>query len=507
MRRLHVNTSVGLCLSAALLLATAAAVLGTAQGAQAKPAHHAPKRRCKRTKHHRCPAPKHRSSASRIQAPAAHTGPARSVLGSTATITGSVNPKGRPTTYWIQYGRSNAYGARTQSARAGRGTRLVPVSATVGGLAPLAVYHFRLVASNCGGCRGGTAYGTDATVTLGGYVNPVWGAAEAADPFVLDNGGQHRDYWAFVTGNLFPILHSSDLVHWHPAGTALRTMPSWVIQQGDWHPWAPSVVQAPHACPGTSSASCYIMYYVGVSARTNANCVAVATATRPGGPYTDQGPLTNGGEDAAGRPVGCGDNQGFGLIDPSPFVDPVSGRPYLYVSEDFSCPAGSGYCTRRNATLQPTISVIPLRGDFLGAAGPRTPLFSGASNTWEGAGVAVPTVEGPFGLFHNGTYYVLYSGGNWRSTYGEGFATASSPTGPFTKGSQIMTGNPLVLGPGGGDQPVIGPHGGTWLLYHGRAGSDANPRTLRLDPFGWQPGSPQVPVIGGPTTTPQLTSP
>lgn len=35
------------------------------------------------------------------------------------------------------------------------------------------------------------------------YRNPVFGAA-APDPFVLDAGGTHRDFWAFTTGDPFP---------------------------------------------------------------------------------------------------------------------------------------------------------------------------------------------------------------------------------------------------------------------------------------------------------------
>ena len=87
----------------------------------------------------------------------------------------------------------------------------------------------------------------------GGYANPVFAASASADPFVLDAGDTHRDYWAFVTGERFPTRHSSDLVHWAGAGTAMATRPSWVSQTGDWHPWGPSVLEVPGPCPGTGS--------------------------------------------------------------------------------------------------------------------------------------------------------------------------------------------------------------------------------------------------------------
>ena len=291
----------------------------------------------------------------------------------------------------------------------------------------------------------------------------------------------------------------------------MAAKPSWVVQSGDWHPWAPSVIETSGPCPGTGSTSCYAMYYVGFSSRYRGNCVAVATATSPGGPYTDQGPLSSGTLDAIGRPVGCGDNQGHGMIDPSPFVDPTSGQAYLYASEDYSCPAESTSCTSSNSVLQPTISVVPLAADFLDASGPRVPLFSGDANTWESAGVSAPTVEGPTMVFHNGGYYLLYSGGSWQGAYGMGYATSSSPTGPFTKSplNPILTPTQTVFSPGGGDTPVVGPHGGTWLVYHGREGSLSAGRTLRIDPFSWRTlatGS-AAPVISGPTDTLQMTSP
>jgi beta-xylosidase len=253
------------------------------------------------------------------------------------------------------------------------------------------------------------------------------------------------------------------------------------------------------------------MYYTGLSSRFAVDCVAVATATKPGGPYVDHGPLSSGVDDALGRPIGCGDNEGSAMIDPSPFVDPVSGQAYLYVSEDFACPAKSWFCDFTDGVLRPTISVIPLDATHLHAVGPRVPLFSGDGGTWEGIGGPPATVEGPTMVYNNGVYYLLYSGGQWRGAYGMGYATALSPLGPFAKSpsNPILTGTKGVFGPGGGDTPVVGPHGGTWIVYHARAGGPGTPRTLRIDPFTWepQPSGSEAPVIRGPTDTPQFTLP
>jgi xylan 1,4-beta-xylosidase len=275
---------------------------------------------------------------------------------------------------------------------------------------------------------------------------------------VLDVHGGHRDYLAFVTGDRFPVLESHDLLHWSPRGTALPARPAWVVPTGDWHPWAPAMSEAGGG---------YVMYYVGLN-RYGVNCVAVATASAPRGPYADRGPLT----DAAGDPVGCGDATGLGNIDPSPFVD-ADGRAYLYVS------------TRRP---RPRISVIPLAADRLHAAGPRRALLSGHGRV----------VEGPAVFTHRGTYYLLYSHGGYRGRYGMAYATAAAPTGPFRRRRTILSQTARVFSPGGGDVPVSAPHGGTRLVYHGRAGGYGAVRTLRVAPLRWRRGHPDVPVVAGP---------
>jgi beta-xylosidase len=431
------------------------------------------------------------------------------VTGTSAGILGRVNPNGHATTSWFQYGRSKHYGSHTPGRPVGAGRRLRTIAAALAQLAPLTTYHFRLVASHCRGCRSGTAYGADGTFTTGGYENPVFTRSSIADPFVLADEGT-TGYWAYSTGERFPVLHSTDLVHWRFAARALPQRPAWVLATGDWHPWAPHVVTDDRPCPNTTSSTCYVMFYTGLSAQFRTNCIGVATATTPRGPFVDQGPLSNGVLDAAGRPIGCGDDAGYGMIDPSVFTDPATGVHYLYGSEDFACPQSSSLCTSQTSVLQPTISLIPLADDYLTATGPRTPLITGDPGTWEATTVAAATVEGPSVTVHNGTYYLLYSGGNWRSSYGMGYATAASPTGPFTKSPRnpIMAQTARVFSPGGADSIVTGPHGGTWLVYHGRTAPTAD-RMLRLDAFSWQPAAPgpDVPVIAGPTSAPQPTRP
>lgn len=442
--------------------------------------------------------------------PSVATGPPGLIAQTTVSLTGTVNPRGRPTSYRFEYGSTAAYGSRTSSSRAGSGTAAGAVSSALSRLSAVTAYHYRLVATS----RAGTTYGADGSFTTGGYYqNPVHSPAAVPDPFVLDNGATRADYWAFGTGNLFPVLSSPDLMHWTARGAAMTSRPAWVVTSGSWHPWAPSVIQTDQPCPGVGSGGCYVMYYVGLSSQFNTNCIGVATSPTPGGPYIDQGPLGlpdplgSIGTSATGpaMPLGCGDDSGNGNIDPSPFID-SSGQAYLYVSTDRTCTVGS-------CALQATISVIPLTPDLRHASAPRVALLSGTAATWEAAGLQTPTVEGPFMELHNGTYYLFYSGGNWQGAYGIGYATSTSPTGPFVKSAAnpIFAQSSTVFGPGGGDRLVRGPHGGLWLLYAARDATRAGGRTLRLDPFTWQSaggaGLPDVPMIGGPTSTPAPTQP
>jgi beta-xylosidase len=188
-------------------------------------------------------------------------------------------------------------------------------------------------------------------------------------------------------------------------------------------------------------------------------------------------------------PIGCGDSAGYSNIDAAPLRDPVSGKVYLYLS------------TGHDATgaWHRTLSVIPLSADLIHASGNRIALFA-ATQGWE-QGI----VENPWMQVHRSTYYLFYSGGNWTdASYAMGYARSSSPTGPFYKRSTnpILKSTADVIGPGGGST-TLGPHGGDWMLYHGRAYA-GGPRTLRIDPVVWKDTvTPSTATVRGPTTSPQ----
>ena len=243
--------------------------------------------------------------------------------------------------------------------------------------------------------------------------------------------------------------------------TYFTSDPAWAT--GDF--WAPDVV---------ARKSTYYVYYVGLQ---GSHCVAVATGSKPIGPFTTRGV------------IGCGDATGTGYIDPALFID-SNGKAYLYISVD---------------NPVHTISVIPLKADLIHPAGPRKMLF-GLSQSWE-HGQNHSTVEGPFLIKHGSLYYLFYSGNDWNGAYAMGYATSRSPLGPFTKCrcNPILHGTKSILGPGGGSI-VTGPDGRDWLAFHawdngGAEGYDAGAsRTMFLEPISWNGTTASV---HQPTDSPQ----
>ena len=255
------------------------------------------------------------------------------------------------------------------------------------------------------------------------YQNPVL-AGDHPDPSIIRVG---NDYWASCTtsawGPMFPLLHSTDLVNWEQTGAVLPHRPDWAT--GDF--WAPEISEWNGK---------YFVYYVG--RQTNGRlAVAVATADRPGGPYTDHGPIIA---------------QEDGSIDPMPFTN-TNGERYLIWKED------------GNSRHQPT----PIWAQRLNDDGtklidhPHELIQNDAP--WE-AGL----VEGPFVLYRNGWFYLFYSGNGCCGTgcnYALGVARSRNLLGPWEKNpaNPILAGNDTWKCPGHGSI-VQDPQGRYYFLYH-----------------------------------------
>jgi hypothetical protein len=93
--------------------------------------------------------------------PLVTTGGAAQVTITSATLTGTVNPRGLSTSYYFQYGTTTAYGSRTPSTAAGSGGDPVAAAAQISGLGSNTKYHYRLIAHN----SDGTVAANDRTFT------------------------------------------------------------------------------------------------------------------------------------------------------------------------------------------------------------------------------------------------------------------------------------------------------------------------------------------------------
>lgn len=83
-------------------------------------------------------------AAPALGAPAVTTSPATNVTDTSATLNGTINGQGEAVAYSFAYGTSVAYGSFSQPGFLPPSNTPQPVSATVTGLRPNTVYHFRL---------------------------------------------------------------------------------------------------------------------------------------------------------------------------------------------------------------------------------------------------------------------------------------------------------------------------------------------------------------------------
>jgi streptogramin lyase len=95
--------------------------------------------------------------------PGAITGPASNILSTSTRVRGFVRPNGQETTYRFEYGRTAAYGSRTESLGADDGVASRAVAQTITGLQPRTLYHYRIIAIN----GSDTTHGADRTFTTG----------------------------------------------------------------------------------------------------------------------------------------------------------------------------------------------------------------------------------------------------------------------------------------------------------------------------------------------------
>jgi hypothetical protein len=115
------------------------------------------------------------AAGAQAAAPSAVTGPVSAVGATSATVTGTVDPGGVATNWYVEYGTSTAYGSKTAAKSAGSGTSAVAVSVPLSGLAQGTTYHYRVVATS----SAGTSHGSDGLFTTLAVPGVVTGSASS----------------------------------------------------------------------------------------------------------------------------------------------------------------------------------------------------------------------------------------------------------------------------------------------------------------------------------------
>lgn len=337
------------------------------------------------------------------------------------------------------------------------------------------------------------------------YTNPL--PVALGDPYVLQV--EANRYWLYGTGgvkNGFMAYSSTDLIDWKAEGQVYHgdNENGW----GEGAYWAPEVYHL--------NGKFYLFY----SSQWKDNPthelenfrIGVAVADNPGGPFID----------LHKTPVF---DPGYPIIDANVFLD-NDGQFYLYYSR----------CCYKHAVKSEVadwakqkgwfdeieeswVYGVQLKPDFSGVIGEpvlilRPPVqMNDAQSEWESRSVTSHEVnrrwtEGSVTFRHGDTYYMMYSANFFGGkNYAVGYATATSPLGPYRKADNnpvlqknTATGG-VVTGTGHNSITYSPDKKEMFCVYHGRTASTGDKRLVFIDRMEIQPDGRLV--VHGPTTTPQ----
>ena len=343
-----------------------------------------------------------------------------------------------------------------------------------------------------------------------GYTNPL--PVQFGDPYVLQTNGI---YYMYGTGGGaekgFSAYSSKDLVNWKPEGQVYfhNNKNGWSDPKLAWNGayWAPEVYEVKGK------------YYLFYSAQWKHNPtsevenfrIGVAVAEKPAGPFID---LTD-------QPVF---DPGYPIIDANVFFD-GNGKAYLYYSRCcYKHPVESevaSFAKQKgwfNEIEESWVYGIELKPDFSGVIGEpvlllRPPVsMKDKQAEWESRSVTSKEVnrrwtEGSVTFKKDNLYYIMYSANHFAGqNYAVGYATGTSPLGPFKK----ATNNPVlqkntttggtVTGTGHNSITYSPDKKEMFCVYHGRTTATGNERVVFIDRMKVERGKI---IVYGPTTSPQ----
>ena len=295
------------------------------------------------------------------------------------------------------------------------------------------------------------------------------------DPHIVLHNGEFIAYSTNDGPNL-PMLTSSDLVHWSQVtsadGRRADGMPKLATWAKEGRTWAPEVMQV---------GGKWLLYYTAANAKKNMQCIGVAVAAQPKGPFVDQ----------RAEPLVCQTDQG-GSIDANPFRDADS-KLYLYFKSDGNAVGKRTYIWGQR-----------LSDDGLSLSGDPVALVQDDAK-WEWKLVEAPSMvksPGGYQLFFSAAFFGWDYPKERLSRYATGYANCSGPLGPCKDASD----NPILhsfndreagclSGPGHpgifqvGERHFIAFH--AWAATSGCRPAEGE-RFLYIAPLFWKDGKPQV---------------
>lgn len=303
----------------------------------------------------------------------------------------------------------------------------------------------------------------DTAATYTNYLLP-----SLTDPEIFYEDGVYYIYGSKSggSGNGVSCYSTTDFVTFTSEGTALAIADAF----GDKNIVAANVVLYD---------GIYYMFYLQESTALGYNTTGYATADSPKGPFrsANKTPLTNVTD----------------LIGGQPFID-EDGTAYLVYTRT----TGGNRTYISKLHLQNGVATLDLTTETL--------LLS-PTEDWEYAKASV--LECGYLLKHGGTYYLLYAGGNYNSTYGVGYATSDNIFGPYTKYAYnpILWSNDQAFG-NGAASTFPSPDGTEHFFVYLRNNSPSVTRPLNtcMDRLRFVPnpnGGPDILEMAGPSVNPQ----
>ncbi len=289
------------------------------------------------------------------------------------------------------------------------------------------------------------------------------------DPEVFFENGKYYFYGTRSTTQNKGVqcFSTTDFVNWNDEGLVLRHGAAFgdgvykaanIVKYGDW----------------------YYLFYMAKSSALDTSVTAYASAKSPTGPFAN-----------AEKTALTGDSN---FIGGQPFVDD-DGKVYLIYART----TGGNKLYGSEITLENGKATINLATEKM---------LLEPTEKWENAKASV--VECGYLVKHEGIYYLLYSGGNYNSTYGTGYATSTSPLGPYTKYeyNPILVSNDQAFGVGAATV-FVSPDGSEHFIAYLRNFSPTVVRPLltcidRIRFVDNPNGGADIIEMYGPSVNPQL---